>query len=85
MVQILENPPTIDFMYGYLSKDFLLDKIENETGNFVNDNTLRVYIKRIREKLESEDRFFGFISFNKKQWTLILNDLMILYPDIEFI
>lgn len=38
-----------------LSKDFLLDKIENETGNFVNDNTLRVYIKRIREKLESED------------------------------
>lgn len=38
-----------------LTRDFLLDKIENETGNFVNDNTLRVYIKRIREKLENED------------------------------
>ena len=42
-------------------------------------------LNEIYEKLESEDRFFGFISFNKKQWTLILNDLMILYPDIEFI
>lgn len=38
-----------------LSRDFLLDKIEDETGNFVNDNTLRVYVKRIREKIESED------------------------------
>lgn len=35
-----------------LSKEFLLDKIEIETGNFVNDNTLRVYIKRIRKKLD---------------------------------
>lgn len=38
-----------------LSKEFLLDKIERETGNFVNDNTLRVYIKRIRKKLNDEN------------------------------
>ena len=38
-----------------LSREFLLDKIERETGNFVNDNTLRVYIKRIREKLNDEN------------------------------
>mgnify|MGYP002516321485 FL=1 len=42
-------------------------------------------LNEIYEKLESMDRFFGFISFNKKQWTLILNDLMQLFPDIEFI
>lgn len=42
-------------------------------------------LNEVYEKLESMDRFFGFISFNKKQWTLILNDLMLLYPDKEFI
>ena len=42
-------------------------------------------LNEVYEKLESLDRFFGFISFNKKQWTLILNDLMLLYPDKEFI
>ena len=51
----------------------------NSNETYIND------LNEIYEKLESEDRFFGFISFNKKQWTLILNDLMILYPDIEFI
>ena len=51
----------------------------NSTEKYISD------LNEIYEKLESEDRFFGFISFNKKQWTLILNDLMILYPDIEFI
>ena len=29
----------------------LLDKIWDVAGNFVNDNTLTVYIKRIREKI----------------------------------
>ena len=36
-------------------------------------NSSENYINEVYEKLESEDRFFGFISFNKKQWTLILN------------
>lgn len=51
----------------------------NSNENYIND------LNEIYEKLESIDKFFGFISFNKKQWTLILNDLMILYPNIEFI
>ncbi len=38
-----------------VSKELLLDKIEEETGNMVYDNTLRVYIKRIREKFEDEN------------------------------
>ena len=38
-----------------ITRDQLLDKIWDIAGNFVNDNTLTVYIKRIREKLEDKD------------------------------
>lgn len=39
-----------------LSREQILDKIWDEAGNFVNDNTLTVYIKRLRAKLgETED------------------------------
>lgn len=35
-----------------LTRDQLLDQIWDVAGDFVNDNTLTVYIKRLREKLE---------------------------------
>lgn len=35
-----------------LSRDQLLEQIWDVAGDFVNDNTLTVYIKRLREKLE---------------------------------
>lgn len=38
-----------------ITRDQLLDKILDIAGNFVNDNTLTVYIKRIREKLDDKD------------------------------
>lgn len=38
-----------------ITREVLLDKIWDIAGNFVNDNTLTVYIKRIREKLGDED------------------------------
>ncbi len=38
-----------------VTRDQLLDKIWDMAGNFVNDNTLTVYIKRIREKLEDKE------------------------------
>jgi len=38
-----------------VSRDKILDKIWDIAGNFVNDNTLTVYIKRIREKLGTND------------------------------
>ena len=38
-----------------VTRDMLLDKIWDIAGNFVNDNTLSVYIKRIREKLGDTD------------------------------
>lgn len=37
-----------------ITREQLLEKIWAIAGNFVNDNTLTVYIKRIREKLEDD-------------------------------
>lgn len=37
-----------------ITREQLLEKIWYIAGNFVNDNTLTVYIKRIREKLEDD-------------------------------
>lgn len=37
---------------GVISKDHLLEEIWDAAGEFVNDNTLTVYIKRLREKIE---------------------------------
>lgn len=37
-----------------ITREELLDKIWDIAGNFVNDNTLTVYIKRIREKLNDD-------------------------------
>lgn len=79
------------YKYSYNIRDLLFkpsanmqiyDRIRlsfNNNENYISD------LNEVYEKLENTDRFFGFISFNKNQWTLILNDLMILYPQIEFI
>ena len=42
-------------------------------------------LNEIYEALVNKDNFFEFVSFNKNQWTLILNDLILLYPDKVFI
>lgn len=38
-----------------ITREMILDKIWDIDGNFVNDNTLTVYIKRIREKLNDNE------------------------------
>ena len=35
-----------------LTRGMILDKLWDGAGNFVDDNTLSVYIRRLREKLE---------------------------------
>ena len=35
-----------------LTRNQILSHIWDDSGNFVNDNTLTVYIKRLREKIE---------------------------------
>ena len=37
-----------------VTRDIILEKIWDIAGNYVNDNTLTVYIKRIRKKLSSD-------------------------------
>lgn len=44
-----QNPSAV------LTRDLLLEKIWEMTGNDVNDNTLTVYIRRIRSKLQDEN------------------------------
>lgn len=49
LLLILINHPGI-----VLSRNQLLEQIWDISGDFVNDNTLTVYIKRLREKLEDD-------------------------------
>lgn len=44
-----------------LSRKRLLEEIWDAAGDFVNDNTLTVYIKRLREKIEKEPADPGII------------------------
>lgn len=39
-----------------LTRDRLLEEIWDSSGDYVNDNTLTVYIKRLREKLEDDSQ-----------------------------
>ena len=49
LVMLFSNPNVL------ITRQQILDKIWDIAGNFVNDNTLTVYIKRIREKLDDKD------------------------------
>lgn len=49
MVALIENYPNV------MSRNILLEKIWDVDGNFVDANTLNVYIKRLREKIESDE------------------------------
>lgn len=44
----INNPKSI------ITRERLLDELWDAAGEFVNDNTLTVYIKRLREKIEAE-------------------------------
>ena len=39
-------------MWKVLTRKMILDKLWDGAGNFVDDNTLSVYVRRLREKLE---------------------------------
>lgn len=43
---MIQNPGTV------LSRSFLLDRLWDRSGSFVDDNTLSVYIRRLRSKIE---------------------------------
>lgn len=48
LLVFINNPKTI------ITRSRLLDELWDAAGEFVNDNTLTVYIKRLREKIEND-------------------------------
>lgn len=48
LLMLFENAGTV------VTRELILSKIWDESGSFVNDNTLTVYIKRIRSKLPND-------------------------------
>lgn len=44
----LENPDRV------LSRELILDRLWDGNGNYVDDNTLSVYIRRLRRKIEDD-------------------------------
>ena len=53
--------------------------------SFNSNNNYITEFEEIYEKLGTIDNYFGFISFKKREWLWILNDIIQLYPKIDFI
>lgn len=69
-------------IFKYAANMEIYDRIRlifNQRNSYITE------ISEIFEKLERIDNYFGFTSFKKKEWTLILNDLIQIYPKIDFI
>ena len=83
----------IENLYKYSQNiRFLLFKHSANMGYYdkirLSFNSNKSYISNIEEiydKLGEIDGYFGFTSFKKREWTLILNDLIQIYPKIDFI
>ena len=69
-------------LFKHSANVYLYDKIRltfNHNKNYVSD------LDEIYERLGDINDYFGFTSFKKSEWTLILNDLIGMYSDIDFI
>ncbi len=60
----------------------LYDKIRISFNHY---NSYITNIEEVYEKLENANKYFGFTSFKKKEWTLMINDLIQMYNQIDFI
>lgn len=53
--------------------------------SFNNNSNYITSLEELYTKIEENTKTFGFISFKKGEWLLILNDIIQIYPDIDFI
>ena len=55
--------------------------------SFNQNNQYITEIDELYNKLKENNinNYFGFTSFQKKEWTLIVNDIIQLYPELELI
>lgn len=71
-----------ELLFKHTANMKLYDKIRlsfNHNKNYIEN------LEEIYEKLGQATDYFGYTSFKKREWTYILNDLIQLYPNIEFI
>ena len=69
-------------IFRHSANIYLYDRIR------LNFNSQKDYVNSLNEiydKLGSMNDYFGFTSFNKNEWILMLNDVIQLYPDLELI
>ena len=69
-------------LFRHSANIYLYDRIRlnfNSQKSYVNN------LEEIYEKLGGMDDYFGFTSFKKNEWILMLNDIIQLYPDLELI
>ena len=69
-------------IFRHTANIYLYDRIR------LNFNSQKDYVNNLNEiydKLGSMNDYFGFTSFKKNEWILMLNDLIQLYPDLELI
>ncbi len=52
---------------------------------FNSNNNYVLELEEIYCKLGNLGEHFGFTSFKKREWTLILNDIIQIFPKIDFI
>lgn len=69
-------------LFRHSANIYLYDRIRlnfNSQKSYVNN------LEEVYEKLGSMDDYFGFTSFKKNEWILMLNDIIQLYPNLELI
>ena len=69
-------------IFRHSANIYLYDRIR------LNFNSQKDYVNSLNEiydKLGSMNDYFGFTSFKKNEWILMLNDLIQLYPELELI
>lgn len=69
-------------LFKHSANIYFYDKIRL---SFNSNNNYALDITEIYDKLSNLQEYFGFTSFKKKEWTLILNDIIQIYPKIDFI
>ena len=60
----------------------LYDKIRL---SFDSNNNYVLELEEIYEKLGKIKEHFGYTSFKKREWTYIINDIIQIYPQMDFI
>lgn len=53
--------------------------------SFNSNNNYILEFEELYQKLGTINKYFGFTSFKKKEWIWILNDIIQIYPKIDFI